>query len=251
MSNLQNAVNQLTKSRDQLSANLRQMGVSAANTETLSSLIPKVLQIEGGGDPLDPPISGDIIFKEDFEGDSYAFAISGNWSIVNVDGKKKLRGITFPDNGMLLVTDELVLPDKYSIGMDITLVGPRNTGTAWSAGIAFAHTNDSNYCHYRLDINPTVTPRYRAQLLQWLSGSATTHATAALEPFDTGEDHTYNLLMTNDSGSTKYYLDGIEIAELARNISTQDGSKFGVRIYNGTFYIDNITVWNGINVPYQ
>ena len=46
---LATALTALDTQRDNLAANLTTMGVTAANTETLAQLVPKVLDIESGG----------------------------------------------------------------------------------------------------------------------------------------------------------------------------------------------------------
>ena len=46
---LATALTALATQRDNLAANLTTMGVTAANTETLAQLVPKVLNIESGG----------------------------------------------------------------------------------------------------------------------------------------------------------------------------------------------------------
>ena len=57
MMSIATALAALDTQRDNLAANLTTKGVTAANTETLSQLVPKVLDITGGGTPITAGVS--------------------------------------------------------------------------------------------------------------------------------------------------------------------------------------------------
>lgn len=91
MMSIATALAALDTQRDNLAANLTTKGVTAANTETLSQLVPKVLDITGGepitkgfvifdaaadGRPISAAVYGETIYDSMFSGTGYALLSS-------------------------------------------------------------------------------------------------------------------------------------------------------------------------------
>lgn len=183
--------------------------------------------------------TGRILYENGFETLPEELKDAAGWGLEELhDGTYALKGTSPGTTGLLAqFTEGLTLPEKYTIVVDMAIL-KTVSGTGYSAGVTFQHTDSRNFYHFRLDNGTSDT----AQLYRWPSTSA------PLAKTDTtiNDGEAYRLRITVDGSTITGYADGKELVSYSSGAA---GGNVGLRVYNAEALFDNLTVYEGVEEP--